>query len=211
MAAILVMVGQDATVVVWLAPADRALSSGRAEWVGLVFELYIARRVRADITLRLDNIQVVNSYNDGHVEFEWDWLRTSGRDLAVLAWELDAERQRLWFGGLVAVHQLGHPENRKRPHEYDYHERYNIKVDALTHELTLGMPLCVSLKRVGRAQTRLWYGPLEWWPQAARRHVCLWPAAKKRNKRKLYIYGSTHTAHCPSLASRRAAFVCVLT
>ena len=41
-----------------------------------------------------------------------------------MAWELDAERRSLGFGGLVAVHQLGHPEkNRKRPHEYDYHER----------------------------------------------------------------------------------------
>jgi hypothetical protein len=77
----------------------------------------IARRVRADITLRLGTIQVANTYNDGHVEFEWDWLRRNDRDLAALAWELDAELRRLGFGGLVAVHQLGHPENRKRPHE----------------------------------------------------------------------------------------------
>ena len=51
--------------------------------------------------------------------------------------------------------------NRKRPCEYDYHERYNTKVDALTHELTLDMPLYVPFKRKGRAQTRVWYGPLE--------------------------------------------------
>ena len=62
---------------------------------------------------------------------------------------------------LEAVHQLGHPENRKRPHEYAYHERYNAKVDTLTHELTLGMPLYVSFKRMGRAQTRVWYEPHE--------------------------------------------------
>ena len=108
------------TSVVRLAPADRALSSGRVEWVGLVLVLYIARRARADITLRLGNIQVVNTYNNGNVEYEWDWLRRNHRDLAALAWELDPERRRLGFGGLVAVHQLGHPsENRKRPHEYD--------------------------------------------------------------------------------------------
>jgi len=84
---------------------------------------------------------VVNTYNDGHVEYEWDWLRRNGRDLAALAWELNAERRRLGFDELVEVHQLGHPENRKQPHEYDYHERYNAKVDALTRELTLDMPL----------------------------------------------------------------------
>jgi hypothetical protein len=78
-----------------------------------------------------------------------------------LAWELNGERRRLGFGELVAVHQLGHPENRKQLHEYDYHDRYNAKVDAPTHELTLDMPLYVSFKRMGRAQTRVWYEPLE--------------------------------------------------
>jgi hypothetical protein len=79
-AAILVIAGQDVTSIVRLAPADRALSSGRTEWVGLVLVLYnfinyIVRRVRAGIVLRLDNIQVVNTYNDGHVEYKWDWLQ----------------------------------------------------------------------------------------------------------------------------------------
>ena len=72
-AAILVIARQDVTSIVWLAPADGALSSGRAEWVGLVLVLYnvmdsIVRRVRAGIVLRLDNIQVVNIYNDDHFE-----------------------------------------------------------------------------------------------------------------------------------------------
>ena len=162
-AAILVLAGQDlASSVVRLASADRALFPGRAEWVGLVLVLYIARRVQADIVLRLGKIQVVNTYNDGHVEYEWDWLRRNDRDLAALAWELNAERRRLGFGELVAVHQRGHPENnRKRPHEYDYHERYNAKVDALTHELTPDMPLYVPFERMGRAQTQVWYEPLE--------------------------------------------------
>ena len=71
-AAILVIAGQDVASVVRLAPADRALSSGRAEWVGLVRVLYIARRMRADSTLRLGIIQVVNTNNDGHVEYAWD-------------------------------------------------------------------------------------------------------------------------------------------
>ena len=64
-AAILVIAGQEVTSVVRLAPAERALSSGRGGWVGLVLVLYIVRRVRADIALRLGNIQVVNTYNDG--------------------------------------------------------------------------------------------------------------------------------------------------
>ena len=146
-AAILVIAGQQGvTSVVRLALADRALSSGRAEWVGLVRVFYIVRRVRAGIVLRLDNSQVVNTYNDGNVEYEWDWLRRNDRDLAALAWELNVERRRLGFGELVAVYQLGRPDNRKRPHEYDYHERYNARVNALTHELALGMPCMCRLR-----------------------------------------------------------------
>ena len=56
--------------------------------------------------------------------------------------------------GLVAIHQLGNPENRKRAHEFDYHERYNAKVDALTHKLTFDMPLYVPFKRMGRVRKR---------------------------------------------------------
>ena len=76
--------------------------------------------MRADIALRLGNIQFASTYSDGHVECEWDWLRRNDRYLVALAWKLDAERQRMGFGGLVAIHQLGHPENRKWAHAFDY-------------------------------------------------------------------------------------------
>ena len=126
--------------------------------------------MRAGIALRLGNIQVVDIYNDGHVEYEWDWLRQNDRGLAALAWGRNAKRRRLGFGERVAVHQLGHPENRKRPHEYDYHDRYNARVDALTHELALDMSLYVPFKRMGRAQPRVWYEPLE--QENVRRGTC---------------------------------------
>ena len=59
---------------------------------------------------------VLNKKNDGHVEYESGWLRRNGRNIVVaaLAWELNAERRRSGFGGLVrelvAVHQLDHPD-----------------------------------------------------------------------------------------------------
>ena len=80
--------------------------------------------------------------------------------MATLAWELDAARRAKGFGGLRAVHQLGHPEKRKKASEYDQHEKLNVKVDALTHCLTDDMPLYVSFKRQARRQTQLWYEPL---------------------------------------------------
>ena len=48
-----------------LAPMDVALSSGRTEWVGLVMVLIAAASHPAKIELRLGNIQVVNTFNDG--------------------------------------------------------------------------------------------------------------------------------------------------
>ena len=48
------------------------------------------------------------------------------------------------------MHQLGHPEKRKKASEYDQHEKLNVKVDALTHCLTDEMPLYVSFKRQAR-------------------------------------------------------------
>ena len=80
--------------------------------------------------------------------------------MATLAWELNAARLTKGFGGLRAVHQLGHPERRKKPSEYDRHEKMNVKVDALTHCLTDDMPLSVSFRRQSRCQTQLWYEPL---------------------------------------------------
>ena len=153
---------KDASATVRLAAADRALSSGRSEWAGLFVVLCILRRVRADVTLRLGNLQVVNGYDDGVHRFAHGWLRRNERDVATLAWEVAAERARLGFGTIVVVlHQLlGHPEKRKKPADYDEHERYNAKADALTHVTTLDMPIYVSFRRAGRRQTQLWYEPL---------------------------------------------------
>ena len=67
----------------------------------------------------------------------------------------------LGFGTIEVLHQLGHPEKRKKPADYDEHERYNAKVDALTHAITPDMPTYVSFRRAGRRQTQLRYEPLQ--------------------------------------------------
>ena len=159
-AAIVCINGREVCAIIRLASADRALSSGRAEWGGLVMVLYIAQDIPCEIVLRLDNLQVVNAFNDGPLRYEYDWLRRNDKDMATLAWELDAARRAKGFGGLRAVHQLGHPEKREKASEYDQHEKLNVKVDALTHCLTDEMPLYVSFKRQARRQTQLWYEPL---------------------------------------------------
>ena len=64
-AAIIRFEGTDATLNIRLVPVGRRLSSGRAEWVGLLLILAVLRRVKATVTVRLDNTQVVNVYNDG--------------------------------------------------------------------------------------------------------------------------------------------------
>ena len=64
-AAIIRFEGTDATLNIRLVPVGRRLSSGRAEWVGLLLILAVLRRVKATVTVRLGNIQVVNAYNDG--------------------------------------------------------------------------------------------------------------------------------------------------
>ena len=89
-------------------------------------------------------------------EEELRWRRNE-RDMATLAWEVAAERERLGFGTIVVLHQLGHLEKRKKPVDYDEHERYNAKVGALTHAITPAMPIYVSFRRAGRRQTQLWY------------------------------------------------------
>ena len=76
------------------------------------------------------------------------------------AWSA-AERERLGFGTIVVLHQLGHPEKRNKSAEYDEHERYNAKVDALTHAIMPVMPIYVPFRRAGRRQTQLWYEPLQ--------------------------------------------------
>ena len=88
-----------------LAPTDMALSSGRTEWVDLVMVLVAAASHPAKIIeLRLDNIQVVDTFNDGRRKYVRDWLKRTDRDVASLAWSLAEERERLGLGGLG-----GHP------------------------------------------------------------------------------------------------------
>ena len=138
-----------------LAAADRTLSSGRSEWAGLLLVQAILRRVRADVTLRLDNLQVVNKFDDGEERCAHDWMRQNERDMASLACEMAAVRERRGFGSIKVLHQLGHPEKRKAAADYDVHERCNVKVDALTHAITPDMPLYISFRRTGRRQTQL--------------------------------------------------------
>ena len=66
-AAILCINGREVCAITRLASADRALSSGRTKWGGLVMMLCIAQDVPCEIVLRLDNLQVVNAFNEmGH-------------------------------------------------------------------------------------------------------------------------------------------------
>ena len=161
-AAAVIRIGNvDVCATIRLAAADRALSSGRSEWAGLLLVQAILRRVRADVTLRLDNLQVVNKFDDGEERFAHDWMRQNERDMASLAWEMAAARERRGLGSIKVLHQLGHPEKRKAAADYDEHERYNAKVDALTHAITPDMPLYISFRRTGRRQTQLWYEPTE--------------------------------------------------
>ena len=55
----------------------------------------------------------MNAFNDGPLRYEYDWLRRNDKDMATLAWELDAARRAKGFGGLRAVHQLGHSSSSK--------------------------------------------------------------------------------------------------
>ena len=85
-AAAVIRIGSvDVCATIRLAAADRALSSGRSEWAGLLLVQAILRRVRANVTLRLGNLQVVNKFDDGEERFAHDWLRHNERDMASLA------------------------------------------------------------------------------------------------------------------------------
>ena len=65
-AAAVIRIGSaDVCVTVRLAAAGRTLSSGRSEWAGLLLVQAILQRVRANATLRLDSLQVVNKFDDG--------------------------------------------------------------------------------------------------------------------------------------------------
>ena len=136
------------SAIVRLASADTALSSGRAEWVGIVLALHIAQHVKGSLVVRLDNLQVVNAFNDGPGKFfRRNWLRRNDRDLATLAWRLVNDRRLAGIGDARAVHILGHPEKRKRPELFDEHEVCNVKVYSLTHCINDTMPLYASFRR----------------------------------------------------------------
>ena len=47
--------------------------------------------MRANVTLRLGNLQVVNKFDDGEERFAHDWLRHNERGTAPLAWEMDGQ------------------------------------------------------------------------------------------------------------------------
>lgn len=160
-AAIVCVRGTDITAIIRFAAADRPLSPGRSEWTGLLLVLCIVRRVRADVALRLGNLQVVNTFSDGPARYEYNWLRRNDRAMASLAWELSAERERRGLGTLTVLHQLGHPEKRATPAQYDTHDRYNVRVNAATHRIKSDMPLYISFRRMSRQHTQLWYEPLE--------------------------------------------------
>ena len=161
-AAILRIGTNDVFAIVRLASADTALPSGRSEWTGLLLVLYIAKHVRGDLVVRLDNLQVVaNAFMDGPWRFRRNWLRRNDRDLASLAWRLANDRQMAGLGSTTVLHQLWHPEKRKRPEQFDTHEAYNSKVDAFTHQLNDLMSLYVSFRRALHGHPTVWYEPLE--------------------------------------------------
>ena len=133
------------------------LSSGRSEWTGLLLVLYIAKHVRGDLVVRLGNLQVATAFTDGPWRFRRNWLRRNDRGLVSLAWRLANGRQMAGLGSTTAIHQLGHPEKRKRPEQFGTYEVYNSKVSALTHQLSNMMALYVSFRRALRGHTTAWY------------------------------------------------------
>ena len=76
-------------------------------------------------------------------------------------WRFANDQQVAGLGSTTVLHQLGHPEKRKRPEQFDTHEVYNSKVDALTHQLDDTMALYVSFCRALQGHTTVWYEPLE--------------------------------------------------
>ena len=111
--------------------------------------------------MRLGNLQVVNIFTDGPWCFCRNWLRRNDRDLVSLAWRLANDRQIAGLGRTTVLHQVGHPEKRNWASQYDTHEVYNSKVDALTHQIDDAMPLYVSFRRALRGHTTIWHESLE--------------------------------------------------
>ena len=133
-----------------IASADTALSSGRSEWTGLLLVLYIAKHARGDLVVRIGSLRVANAFTDGPWRFHRNWLRRNDRNLASLAWRLANDRQMAGLGSTTILHQLGHPEKRKQAEQFDAHEVYNSKVDALTNQPDDAMPLYASFRRALR-------------------------------------------------------------
>ena len=96
-AALVRVFGTDVSATVRLASVDVALSSGRSEWTGLVMVLYILREIRTSVVLRLDNLQVVNTFNDSEWRFRRNWLRRNNRGMAMLAWAFGPRATPAWF------------------------------------------------------------------------------------------------------------------
>ena len=153
----------DVSATVRVASADVALSSGRSEWkTGLVMVLCILREIRASVVLRLGNLQVVNTFNDGEWRFRRNWLRRNDRDMAMLAWALDRKRRSNGLGELTALHQLGNAEKHKARAECDVHERYGDIVDGLTHQINNSMQVYAPFARDYTVHTTtLRHEPLE--------------------------------------------------
>ena len=99
--------------------------------------------------------------SDFLARYEHNWLRKNDRGMAPLAWELPAERERRGLGTPTVLHQLGNPEERMTPAQYDTHGRYNARADAATHRIKPDMPIYISPRRMCRQHTQLWYEPLE--------------------------------------------------
>jgi len=117
--------------------------------------------IRGNIIVRLGNLQVVNAFTDVPWRFRRNWLRRNDQDLASLAWHLANDRQMVGLGSTTVLHQIGHPEKRKRASQFDTHEMCNSKVGALTHQINGAMPLYVSFRRALRGHTTIWYELLE--------------------------------------------------
>ena len=83
--------------------------------------------------MRFGNLQVANAFTGGPWRFRRNWLRRNDRGIASLAWRLANDRQVTGLGSTTVLHQLGHPEKRKRTSQFDTHVVHNSKVDALTH------------------------------------------------------------------------------
>ena len=60
-----------------------------------------------------------------------------------------------WPGKHDCSAPIGHPEKRKRASQFDTHEVYNSKDDALIHQIDDEMPLYVSFCRALRGHTTI--------------------------------------------------------